>query len=74
LVSIAKKLNATVYVNAIGGTKLYNKEFFKGQGIELQFVQTQKLDLKEPELSVLHQLMNYSPEHLQEQLIKYQLI
>ena len=29
LVSIAKKLNATVYVNAIGGTKLYSKEFLK---------------------------------------------
>lgn len=74
LVSIAKNLNATVYINAIGGTKLYSKEFFKDQGIELKFVQTQELDLKEPNLSVLHQLMNYSPEHLQEQLLKYQLI
>ncbi len=38
LISLIHHLNKTVYLNAIGGKKLYDKEYFKRQGIDLYFI------------------------------------
>lgn len=35
---LCRHFNAGVYVNAIGGTKLYHRDFFAEQGIRLQFL------------------------------------
>jgi hypothetical protein len=37
IIKTAKKLNAQVCVNLIGGMNLYNTNYFKEQGLELKF-------------------------------------
>jgi hypothetical protein len=74
LQGITQELHANVYVNAIGGKKLYSKENFKEAGIDLFFIESQKMDLENPYASILHQLMVYSPDHLSNQVQKFNLI
>jgi hypothetical protein len=38
LISLIHHLNKKAYLNAIGGKKLYDKEYFKRQGIDLYFI------------------------------------
>jgi hypothetical protein len=74
LQSITHQLGGSIYINAIGGTKLYNKENFKNSGIDLYFIKSNQLDLENPYLSILHQMMVYPTEHLSEQIKKYEII
>lgn len=46
VIAICGALNATTYLNPIGGVELYQKEVFQQQGIELQFLKS-KLDAYE---------------------------
>ncbi len=74
LKTITKKLGGSEYINAIGGTKLYNKEDFANDDIQLHFIQMGSVDLKDPYLSILHQLFTYPKEHVQNQLFAYNLV
>lgn len=40
VLAICKNLNANEYINPIGGNTLYDKEFFKKEGIELKFLKS----------------------------------
>ena len=44
IVEICKTENATIYINAIGGQKLYSKEEFSEYGIKLKFIKMDKFD------------------------------
>jgi len=74
LQDIAKHHRADTYINAIGGQKLYTKEDFASQGINLNFIKMGELELINPYASILDLLFTYDKEHLKTQLTNYTLI
>jgi hypothetical protein len=74
LQDIAKHYGGDTYINAIGGQKLYTKENFASQGIDLKFIQMGDVELENPYASILDLLFTYDKEHLKQQLTKYTLI
>jgi len=68
ILDICKRYKATDYVNAIGGKKLYSKEVFKANGINLHFLKSSD-DL--PKRSIIDVIMNHSKEDIKEMLNKY---
>lgn len=74
LQDITKHFKGTTYINAIGGQKLYNKEDFASQNIDLKFIQMGDLEVDNKYASILDLLFRYDKEHLKEQLNKYTLV
>jgi len=74
LQDITKYFKGDTYINAIGGQKLYNKEDFDNQGIDLYFIKMEELDFDNQYASILDLLFRYPKEHIQQQLTKYILI
>ena len=80
ILNICKALNATNYINAIGGQELYDKEIFKQNNIKLNFLKTEIVEYKQfkgdfvPYLSVLDVLMFNSAEEINIMLDKFELI
>ena len=77
---INKKLNSTIYINAIGGQELYDKDVFLDSGIELKFIKTLPYEYKQfnnefvPNLSIIDILMFNSKEEVNLLLNKYELV
>jgi hypothetical protein len=71
---ITKHFNCGTYINAIGGQKIYKKDDFASQGIQLNFIKMGDLDLVNPYASILDLLFTYDKDHLKEQIKKYTLI
>ncbi|MCQ2507642.1 MAG: WbqC family protein [Dorea sp.] len=77
---ICHQRGCDTYINAIGGTELYDKEEFKKEGITLGFLRMDS-DITYPQgkgqflpgLSILDVLMYNSPEEVQELLKRYTL-
>ena len=80
LIEISKILNATDYINAIGGEQLYDKNAFSDAGINLSFIQTELINYKQfnnkfiPNLSIIDVIMFNSKEDIKEMLKKYTLV
>lgn len=80
ILEINKKLNSKVYINAIGGQELYNREIFAEFNIELNFIKTLPYEYKQfnnafiPNLSIIDILMFNSKEEVRELLNQYELI
>lgn len=80
LFSICSELNATTYINAIGGIELYDKDQFLTQDIQLQFIQSKGIVYNQnattfiPWLSMLDVLMYNSVEEVNVMLDQYELI
>ena len=80
IIDICKKENATIYINAIGGTELYDKEKFKNSNINLYFLKPKYISYKQqnnefiPWLSIIDVMMFNSLDKIQEILTKYELI
>lgn len=81
VLAICKEQKATTYVNAIGGMELYDKEEFKQQGIELNFIQSRFIrypqfieDRFNPWLSIIDVLMFNGREPVKEFVSSYKLI
>lgn len=53
LINVCKSQSVTHYINSIGGQKLYCKDFFKSNGIDLNFIDSQV------STSIIDQLMKY---------------
>ena len=70
---------ASSYINAAGGKKLYSKEEFQKKGIKLHFIQSHFFRYKQlaeeflPGMSIIDLMMFNSPEFLKEQLDNYEL-
>ena len=70
IIDIVKLLGGDVYVNAIGGTSLYDAEAFEREGVELKFLQPFLPEYDQgfpdfvPSLSVVDALMNCSREEV----------
>lgn len=80
IIEINKKLGSTIYINAIGGQELYNKDTFKDIGIELKFIKMQNIVYKQftnefvSNLSMIDVLMFNDVFAIQEFLENYELI
>ncbi len=74
LKSIIKQLNYKNYVNAIGGQSLYDKEDFKKDGIELNFIEMGEVDFDDRYSSILDLLFKYDKEFIKNQITRYKLI
>lgn len=80
VIAICKKLNASKYINAIGGTDLYSKEEFARNSIELNFIKMKNFIYNQfdynfiPYLSIIDVIMFNSLEDIKKQLNEYVLI
>ena len=80
LIEITKKLNSDHYINAIGGNKIYSKEYFKSKEISLNFIEGyiepyHQFDQSfKPNLSIIDVIMFNEPLKIREMLNKYKLI
>jgi WbqC-like protein family len=68
VITICQKLNATEYINPIGGIQLYDKDFFLQNGLLLRFLKSNNFEYKQyenefiPFLSIIDVLMFNSIE------------
>lgn len=80
VLEISKILNASNYINAIGGQELYSKVDFKAQNIQLNFLKTELSEYKQfknefiPYLSIIDILMFNSKEEVKEMLGRFELV
>lgn len=80
IIAINKALEATAYINAIGGQELYDKTEFKKENIELKFIKMNDIEYKQfnnefvPNLSIIDVMMFNSPEDIKIALNNYELI
>jgi hypothetical protein len=80
VLSLCKKQNADIYINSIGGVELYNKETFKQNNIELNFIKSNPIQYTQfnnefvPWLSIIDVMMFNSRDQIKEYLNNYTLI
>tara|TARA_R110000796_G_scaffold4997_8_gene18933 strand:+ start:2060 stop:2767 length:708 start_codon:yes stop_codon:yes gene_type:complete len=80
VIAICKNLQATTYINAIGGQELYNVKDFKDKGLNLNFIKSPQLNYKQykndfiPWLSILDVLFFNRKQDIIKYLNKYTLI
>ena len=80
VVEICKIREADTYINAIGGTALYNKDDFKQQGIKLCFLKTGNINYRQfnndfiPHLSIIDLMMFNSIDEIKLMLNNYELV
>jgi hypothetical protein len=80
VLAICEYQKATTYINAIGGTELYNKETFKEKNINLNFIKSEKIKYTQfnnefiPWLSIIDVMMFNSSEEIKNYLNSYTLI
>jgi len=80
ILDILKRVNATHYINAIGGQELYDKECFIKQNIKLNFLMPKIENYKQfknefvPSLSIIDILMFNSIEEIKLMLNNYRLV
>jgi hypothetical protein len=77
--AICKALGADTYINPIGGTELYSKEDFKGNGLSLYFLRPLAFEYEQsgnafvPWLSILDVLMFNSKTVIKEKILNFNL-
>ncbi len=80
LIEICKRRDASTYINVIGGAVLYDKSFFKENGIELTFIKSKEIVYNQfkndyvPWLSIIDVLMFNSVEEVLIMLDLYELV
>lgn len=78
IIGICRQLGATVYVNAIGGMSLYDRERFSQEGLDLRFLRTTAppdMDGDPPGyLSIIDALMREGLEGVRGRLDQYVLL
>ncbi len=79
LIALCHKFDADCYINAPGGRKLYAKQDFCEQGIDLKFIDSLPIGYSQgrneftSNLSIIDVLMNCSPQQVIEQMESYEL-
>lgn len=79
VIAICKKLEAKVYINAIGGQNLYNKNEFSENDIDLKFLKTNEIQYQQfknqfvADLSIIDVMMFNSPQQIRRMLENYEL-
>jgi hypothetical protein len=80
VLAINKRLNSSIYVNAIGGQELYSKERFSDNNLELKFIKTTPIVYPQfknefvPNLSIIDVMMFNPKEKVQEYLRSFYIL
>lgn len=80
ILDICKKLDASSYINAIGGQELYDNKKFEEQNIQLNFLNAEIVKYKQfkndfiPYLSILDAVMFNNKDEIKNMLKNYKLI
>lgn len=83
LIKITELLQSKNYINAMGGTTLYEKEFFRSRGVKLEFVKPTLIPYEHCNfsamnfsagLSIIDLMMNLSPEEIRIHLDSFELV
>lgn len=80
IMAICKELNATTYLNPIGGIELYDREYFKKNNIDLFFIKTSCQEYNqftsefEPCLSIIDILMHNSIDETRQMMQNFVLV
>lgn len=80
VIAICKELNATQYVNPIGGVELYSKDIFNKNGLQLNFIKSNTIKYQQfdyefvPWLSIIDVLLFNPKEKVQEYLNQYKIL
>ena len=80
IVDLCMEHGATEYINSIGGQSLYSKEHFASKGIDLRFLEMNKVEYAQynhefvPYLSIIDVLMHCSLEEVSKLLNEYELV
>lgn len=80
VIAICKSIEATQYINSIGGVELYNKNNFSDQGIELNFIKSKPIIYNQfknefvPWLSIIDVMMFNSKEVVSDFLNQKELL
>lgn len=79
VLAIVLKMNAEIYINAIGGQELYSRDNFRNARIELKFIQSDPITYKQfnnefvPWLSIIDVMMFNSKEEIRKMLHSFTL-
>ena len=80
LIRITTDLGYKKYINAIGGQEIYSKEYFRNRGVQLNFVQSNKIEYKQfnqdfiPWLSIIDILMFNDKKAVVEKFAEYSIV
>ena len=83
LIRITETLKSDKYINAIGGTALYGKEYFASKGVKLGFVKPSLMPYEHcnvigssftPGLSIIDIMMNLSEKDICSQLDSFEIV
>lgn len=80
VLALCKEQNAGVYINAIGGTALYDKEIFKSNNVDLLFIKARNIEYKQynnqyvPWLSIVDVMMFNDKVKTSQMLKEYELV
>ncbi len=82
IIEICQSMNATTYINSIGGINIYDKSNFKKNNIDLLFIKTNNLTYNQnnisrsfiPNLSIIDILMHNSKNDIKTFLTNYTLL
>lgn len=80
IIEICRANNVEMYVNAIGGQKIYNKEEFLSYGVNLRFLRTNEIAYKQfkdafiPNLSIVDVIMHNGKGKTRKLLDEYTLV
>jgi hypothetical protein len=80
IIQITKDLGYTKYINTIGGQELYNKDYFKSHGVQLNFIQSRNCEYKQfngdfiPWLSIIDILMFNDKKTIKEQFSAFDIV
>ncbi|KPZ52377.1 WbqC-like protein family protein [Pseudoalteromonas sp. P1-13-1a] len=80
LIAMADVLNSNDYINSPGGKSLYSNKYFSALGVNLTFIEMQKVSYQQGEynyvgnLSMIDVLMWNNKEQILELLTKYRLV
>ena len=79
IIEMCKYLKTDIYINSMGGKKLYDKGIFKREGIDLKFIKAKKIEYAQfdhkfvPWLSIIDILMFNDIEQVKGYLNEYEL-
>lgn len=80
VIDICKKIKSKSYINSIGGKEIYNRDYFKNEGIKIHFLKPKITKYKQfhdefvPYLSIIDVMMFNSKEEISIMLNNFDLI
>lgn len=80
VIAICKALDTKVYINAIGGIELYNKNWFAENSLDLKFIKSVNSEYKQfdndfrPWLSIIDVMMFNNKDEIKKMINNYELL